>query len=73
MSFFEIFLRFVVSYCLSLNINLKRTLIAFLTNSFLLSREPTMGENLVEPSFHPPMASIVFKFLLYVFNPVNLA
>lgn len=48
-------------------------MIAFLTNSFLLSLEATMGENLLDPSFQPPMASIVFRFLLYVFKPVNLA
>lgn len=32
-----------------------------------------MGENLLEPSFQPPMANNVFRFLLYVFKPVNLA
>lgn len=46
---------------------------AFLTNSRLLSGSATIGENLLEPSFQPPIANRVFKFLLYVFKPVNLA
>ncbi|KAJ8952193.1 hypothetical protein NQ318_022643 [Aromia moschata] len=40
-----------------------RNLMAFFTSSFRLSGLATIGENLDEPSFHPPMANNVFRFL----------
>ena len=46
---------------------------ADLTRLARVSGSATNLEKRVEPSFQPPMASKVFKFLLWALRPLNLA